>query len=174
MWSFGKSGVFVFSPDGSKQYSHVPAEAVCEELAGSDGGWSSSVCRFYDIVSDGKKYVWAAAARGQSRCHHLWQGICERSSIRSLPSNWMGWSVPIMFGLMIAPMTNSKWLMWSRERSSRQFPKSSQPVWFQFKTSRESACMMISLRRWILCWREVSVPILCWVGQLVFHFIDKR
>ena len=66
MWSFGKSGVFVFSPDGSKQYSHVPAEAVCKELAGSDGGWSSSVCRFYDIVSDGKKYVWAAAERGQS------------------------------------------------------------------------------------------------------------
>jgi len=66
MWSFGKSGVFVFSPDGSKQHSHVPAEAVCEEPAGSDGGWSSSVCRFYDIVSDGKKYVWAAAERGQS------------------------------------------------------------------------------------------------------------
>ena len=70
MWSFGKSGVFVFSPDGSKQYSHVPAEAICEELAGSVEGWSSSVCRFYDIVSDGKKYVWAAAERGQSRCHH--------------------------------------------------------------------------------------------------------
>ena len=67
MWTFGSSGVNVYSPDGSAVHRHVPPEAVCEEPAGyTGGGGPSSHCRFYDVVSDGKKYVWAAVARGVS------------------------------------------------------------------------------------------------------------
>lgn len=63
MWTFGKTGLYVFSPDGKEQKNHLPGDKVCRNVAGTDLK-SYEVCRFYDVVSDGKKYVWAAVDRG--------------------------------------------------------------------------------------------------------------
>ena len=63
LWAFGSTGVHVFSPDGSIQHRHVPPEDVCEEAPDYDGSYRNRKCRFYDVVSDGKKYVWAATER---------------------------------------------------------------------------------------------------------------
>lgn len=65
VWLFGKDGVYAFSPDGSEQRSHVPTSQVCED-ADSFTGPSYRYCRFNDIVSDGKKYVWAGTYRDDS------------------------------------------------------------------------------------------------------------
>lgn len=63
MWAFGSAGVHVFSPDGSTELHHVPPEDVCQEAEDYDGSYRNRKCRFYDVVSDGKKYVWAATER---------------------------------------------------------------------------------------------------------------
>ena len=65
MWLFGKDGVYAFSPDGSEQRSHVTQSQVCED-ADTFTGPSYRYCRFNDIVSDGKKYVWAGRSEGIS------------------------------------------------------------------------------------------------------------
>jgi len=69
LWTFGKNGVHIYSPDGSVQHRFIDPEVICGPVKESNytGGWSSSTsCRFSDIVSDGKKYVWAAVSRGVS------------------------------------------------------------------------------------------------------------
>mmetsp|Transcript_24099 Transcript_24099/g.33878 ORF Transcript_24099/g.33878 Transcript_24099/m.33878 type:complete len:315 (-) Transcript_24099:283-1227(-) len=63
MWIFGESGVYVYSPDGKEQKSHIDSEQICESKEDFDGP-SYQYCRFSDIISDGKKYVWAAVNRG--------------------------------------------------------------------------------------------------------------
>mmetsp|Transcript_7732 Transcript_7732/g.17466 ORF Transcript_7732/g.17466 Transcript_7732/m.17466 type:complete len:307 (-) Transcript_7732:686-1606(-) len=65
MWLFGEAGVYAFSPDGSEQRSHVPSSQVCENPETYTGP-SYRYCRFSDIVSDGKKYVWAGTSRAES------------------------------------------------------------------------------------------------------------
>lgn len=64
MWIFGSDGIYVYSPDGKALKNRINAEGICgpkEEYKGP----SYHYCRFHDIVSDGKKYVWAAVNRGK-------------------------------------------------------------------------------------------------------------
>lgn len=65
MWLFGKEGVYVYSPDGSEQRHHVPQQQVCGD-PDSFVGPSYMYCRFNDMVTDGKKFVWAATSRNPS------------------------------------------------------------------------------------------------------------
>ncbi len=64
MWLFGETGVYVYSPDGRQQKNHISGEAICDSKEDFEGP-SYMYCRFNDIVSDGKKYVWAALNRGK-------------------------------------------------------------------------------------------------------------
>jgi len=64
MWLFGVDGVMVYSPDGKELKSKTESTRICgpkEEHTGP----SWSYCRSQDVVSDGKKYVWAAIDRGK-------------------------------------------------------------------------------------------------------------
>ena len=63
MWMFGENGVSIYSPDGSEEVKTLPPERVCKNVT-SDDGSSRIRCDFNDVVSDGKKYVWASVARG--------------------------------------------------------------------------------------------------------------
>ncbi len=65
MWVFGDGGVSIYTPDGSELVKTVSAETACHSVE-SDSG-SSIRCDWYDVISDGKKYVWAAASRGTSK-----------------------------------------------------------------------------------------------------------
>lgn len=65
MWLFGRDGVYAFSPDGEEQRSHVPSSQVCEDAATFTGP-DRMYCRFSDVVSDGKKYVFAGTSRDKS------------------------------------------------------------------------------------------------------------
>lgn len=65
MWLFSKDGVYVFSPDGSTVRAHTPKELVCEDPDTFEGP-SYKYCRFNDVVSDGKRYVWAGTSRQES------------------------------------------------------------------------------------------------------------
>lgn len=64
MWLFGEGGVYVYSPDGRVQKNHIDGSAVCQSKEDFEGP-SYMYCRFNDIVSDGKKFVWAALSRGK-------------------------------------------------------------------------------------------------------------
>ncbi|KAL7550471.1 hypothetical protein ACHAWF_014861 [Thalassiosira exigua] len=64
MWLFGRDGVHVYTPDGSEHLSHVPNEQMCESEADFKGP-SHMYCRFRDVVSDGKKYVWTNSPRSE-------------------------------------------------------------------------------------------------------------
>lgn len=64
LWIFGDEGVNIFSPDGSKKHRSIAAEDICHMAPGYRGRDPSLSCSFYDAVSDGKKYVWAAVSRG--------------------------------------------------------------------------------------------------------------
>ena len=62
MWVFGDNGVYMFSPDGKEEKNFIESEKICdpkEEFTGK----SYMYCRLNDIVSDGKKFVWAAINR---------------------------------------------------------------------------------------------------------------
>lgn len=63
MWMFGEHGVSIFNPDGSEQVKTIEPEKVCRNVTSSSGS-SRIRCDFYDVVSDGQKYVWAAVASG--------------------------------------------------------------------------------------------------------------
>jgi len=45
----------------------TPKAEICHNVTGYRGGGMELSCSFYDIVSDGKKYVWAAVSRGVSK-----------------------------------------------------------------------------------------------------------
>ena len=64
MWLFGELGVSVYSPDGTDRKHHIDGSLICDPKADFDGP-SYKYCSFEDIVSDGKKYVWAAVHRGR-------------------------------------------------------------------------------------------------------------
>ena len=64
LWVFGGDGLTVYNKDGSNVINSHPATAVCHMAAGYRGQEPSLSCSFYDVVSDGKKYVWAAVSRG--------------------------------------------------------------------------------------------------------------
>ena len=95
MWLFGSDGVHVYSPDGSNHQHHVTNAQICEDpdtfsksltsvfrvslahLANPSrplinrmkrnhaAGKSWQYCRFNDVQSDGKRFVWAAKRDGQ-------------------------------------------------------------------------------------------------------------
>jgi hypothetical protein len=64
MWVLGSTGVFIYSPDGKDKKVSIDGEAICHEEPEKPGSGYYSTCRFYDVISDGKKYVWASLARG--------------------------------------------------------------------------------------------------------------
>lgn len=64
IWIFGSEGINIFNPDGTNELKSVEPENICHTVAGYRGGDPSLACNFYDAVSDGKKYVWAAVSRG--------------------------------------------------------------------------------------------------------------
>jgi len=64
LWVFGDEGVHIFNPDGSQNLKNIPPKDICHLTAGYRGNDPSLTCSFYDTVSDGKKYVWAAVSRG--------------------------------------------------------------------------------------------------------------
>jgi len=68
MWVFGNAGVSIYNPDGTNQFKTIPPKDICHLTAGYSGEDAESLsCSFYDVVSDGKKYVWAAVSRGVSK-----------------------------------------------------------------------------------------------------------
>ena len=64
MWVLGSSGVGIFSPDGSEKMVSIDGSAICHEEPEPQGSGYYRKCRFYDVISDGKKYVWASFAQG--------------------------------------------------------------------------------------------------------------
>jgi hypothetical protein len=67
MWVMGDNGLAIYSADGSTLLKSTPAVDICHEVATSykdPTGPTSVVCSWTDMVSDGKKYVWAAVSRG--------------------------------------------------------------------------------------------------------------
>lgn len=67
IWILGSTGLRIYSPDGSDELVSTPPEDICHNVTGYRGGPPSLSCSFYDVVSDGKKYVWAAVSRGVSK-----------------------------------------------------------------------------------------------------------
>jgi len=67
MWILGSTGLRIYSPDGSNELVSTPPEDICHNVTGYRGGPPSLSCSFYDVVSDGKKFVWAAVSRGVSK-----------------------------------------------------------------------------------------------------------
>jgi len=65
MWAFGGNGVSIYKPDGEEVKSIGP-EKACYNVTRDDGSFRIR-CDFNDVESDGKKYVWAAVARGESK-----------------------------------------------------------------------------------------------------------
>jgi len=64
LWVFGEGGVSIYNPDGTESLKQIEPKDICHMTAGYRGGDPSLSCSFYDTVSDGKKYVWAAVSRG--------------------------------------------------------------------------------------------------------------
>jgi hypothetical protein len=64
IWIFGSGGIAIFNPDGTSQLKSIEPDNICHMVTGYRGGDPSLSCNFYDAVSDGKKYVWAAVSRG--------------------------------------------------------------------------------------------------------------
>ena len=64
MWVFGSDGIFIYSPDGASLKLRIDSEGICGPKEDYSGP-SYHYCRFHDIVSDGKKYIWAAVNRGK-------------------------------------------------------------------------------------------------------------
>ena len=63
MWILDTKGVYIYSPDGKEEKVAIDGEAICDSSDdSSSSGWSRK-CRYYDVISDGKKYVWASMAR---------------------------------------------------------------------------------------------------------------
>mmetsp|Transcript_10534 Transcript_10534/g.21151 ORF Transcript_10534/g.21151 Transcript_10534/m.21151 type:complete len:243 (+) Transcript_10534:395-1123(+) len=67
MWIMGKNGVHIYSPDGKEKKVSIEAAAICHEEPDYHGSGYYTPCRFYDAISDGKKYVWASLARGVAK-----------------------------------------------------------------------------------------------------------
>ena len=60
MWIFNKDGLTVFSPDGVQLRKHRKSQ-VCPNLRTDfRTGQSTDDCSFFDVQSDGHRYVWAA------------------------------------------------------------------------------------------------------------------
>lgn len=58
MWGFGQD-VQIYAPDGSRVIKSLGSREVC--------GLSNGTCMFFDVQSDGHKYVWASQLSGTPR-----------------------------------------------------------------------------------------------------------
>lgn len=67
MWIFGENGLDIYQVDGSRHVKHTPGDEICHNVTGYRGGGTELACNFYDVVSDGKKYVWGAVSRGVAK-----------------------------------------------------------------------------------------------------------
>lgn len=65
MWHFSTNGLNIFSPDGSANLKSYSPDEVCHNYT-SSSSWRYR-CDWYDVVSDGKKYVYAAVTRGSKK-----------------------------------------------------------------------------------------------------------
>jgi len=65
MWIFSSKGVSIFSANGSPLKS-MSSDEVCHNTTQRGGGFGNR-CDWYDIASDGKKYVYAAVTRGVAK-----------------------------------------------------------------------------------------------------------
>ena len=70
MWHFNADGLVVFSPDGT-ELSHPPRNTaeICPPWNRTRSGVTTTVetCTFYDVMSDGHRYVWTAGTTDDSR-----------------------------------------------------------------------------------------------------------
>jgi len=64
LWVFGSEGVTIFNPDGSANLKSIDKNDICHMVPGYHGNDMRLSCSFYDVVSDGKRFVWAAVSRG--------------------------------------------------------------------------------------------------------------
>jgi len=67
LWVFGGTGMNLYSPDGATNLVSTPKEEICHNVTGYRGEGFELSCNWNDVVSDGKKYVWAAVSRGVSK-----------------------------------------------------------------------------------------------------------
>jgi len=67
MWIFGSTGLKIYNPDGSEELVSTPPEDICHNVTGYRGGAPQLSCSFYDVISDGKKYIWGAVSRGVAK-----------------------------------------------------------------------------------------------------------
>jgi len=67
MWLFGTEGVYMYTPDGSKQLKHLKNTDICESVMNSKSKKVTQDCGFKTVVSDGHKYVWASNTQGSGR-----------------------------------------------------------------------------------------------------------
>jgi len=64
MWIFGTPGVFIYSPDGKELINSIDGDRICKQEPTTEStSRYNSACRYYDVVSDGKKFVWTALRR---------------------------------------------------------------------------------------------------------------
>lgn len=64
MWLLGPGGIHIYRPDGKEEKVFINGTAICHEEPAYHGSGYYRPCRYYDVLSDGKKYVWASLARG--------------------------------------------------------------------------------------------------------------
>jgi len=57
----------IYDPSGKVEKKSTAAKEICHNVTGYRGGEFELSCSFYDIVSDGKKFVWSAVSRGVSK-----------------------------------------------------------------------------------------------------------
>ena len=66
LWLFWSDGLKVYSPDGNEELKSTPPEEICHNVTGYNDGLVL-LCSFYDVASDGEKYVWANVSRGVTK-----------------------------------------------------------------------------------------------------------
>ena len=66
LWLFWSDGLKVYSPDGNEELKSTPPEDICHNVTGYSDGFVLS-CSFYDVASNGGKYVWATLSRGVTK-----------------------------------------------------------------------------------------------------------
>lgn len=65
IWHFNKEGLVIFEPDGT-EIMRPPQEEICPVYTKTNGDVVDT-CTFYDVVSDGHRFVWTAGQTDESR-----------------------------------------------------------------------------------------------------------
>lgn len=64
IWAMGKSGVAIYSVDGTTKLKEVPNTHICEQYTDARTGEVSQDCAFRDAISDGVRHVYASNSNG--------------------------------------------------------------------------------------------------------------